>query len=245
MLVAGNEESKKLPRVSASKLKLYEACPKQYLAKYLVPQEGELVSIYGVSGSAIHKAIEMKYKEGTDPITTFAGRRRKFVTAEVDRFEDYTRVLAEGYNILDAFDFSWYKPVDLEKHFKLPYPNEENAICTIEGYMDLVEDDRVVDFKSGKDKVDIAYVEQDLQFIIYYWAFGQIYGKLPKRVTYHRLKDHTMVDGRDFNLTKLNDIIEEFLNDPMEYELVPCEKCHTWCGVKRLTKNVTSEAAIV
>ena len=226
-----------LPLLSASRLKLYLECPKMYKYKYLQKGE-ERPNIYAIHGSALHKAIELQYKEKAVPYTIYTDRMLKYGTRDVLGFDQYARLYKEGIEILETFDTAWYIPriekkkPALERWFNLPYPNAEKPICMIRGYMDLIQLDSVVDFKSSKLKLSKKKVENDLQFIIYYWAFNQLYGYYPDRIIYHRLPDHKQIVGTEFDTVYLDMQIQKFLADPMEYEPIACEKCPIWCGVR-------------
>lgn len=230
-----------LPRVSASKLKTYEKCPKMYLANYKSEQKGNL-NIWAVIGTAAHKALEMHYRSQAMILPTFYQRVAMAVTADVDGFENGLSVQKNIASGLSEFNPAWYTPLlvadklQLERYFRLPYPNATEPICTIEGYIDMVTTaEQVVDYKTGSEKPSKKYVENDLQFIIYYWAYQQLFGTYPSEVIYHRLRDNKQIKGKKFNMEKLDAIIKQFLADPMVYDMeTPCNDCAPWCGVKRL-----------
>ena len=211
-----------------------------YLANYKSEQKGNL-NIWAVIGTAAHKAIELHYRSQAMILPTFYQRVAMTVSGDVEGFENglnVQRTIASG---LSEFDPTWYTPrivndkIQLERYFRLPYPNAVNPVCTIEGYIDMVTDDAVIDFKTGSESPSKKYVENDLQFIIYYWAYQQLYGEYPDKVIYHRIRNNKQITGKKFNMEKLDAIITQFLADPMVYDMeTPCNDCAPWCGVKRL-----------
>lgn len=229
----------KLPLLSASRLKLYMQCPIMYKYKYLQGGE-EKPNMYAINGSALHKAIELLHKDKISPLVTYAEKMSKYRNSKIIAQDQYVRLYSEGIDILNSYDPTWYtpriekkKPV-VEKWFNLKYPNDENPTCSIRGYMDFVELDSVIDFKSSKLKLSKKKVESDIQFIIYYWAFHRLYGYYPSRIVYHRLPDHKQIVATEFDVTELDRQIETFLNDPMDYEPLPCSSCPMWCGVRHV-----------
>lgn len=247
----------KLPRLSASKLKVYEQCPTQYKWKYILGHKDH-ANIYGVLGSAVHKAIQDKYiYPDTDIIYLFQQAYARWVTPDVDQFYKARELYIQACEWLESFDFEYYtpfrddtKPV-LEKHFRLPYSIDNVPVCTLEGYIDFIgtvnngETLFVVDWKTGREVYSNKKVEKDIQFIIYDWAIEQLYGKKPEYIIYHRLRNHKRYSGSTFNRSQLNDLILKLLSDPMEYEPTICENtCPFYCGVRKYFTQHIMESEI-
>jgi len=226
----------KLVRLSASKLKMYQQCEKMYLARYLHGDKG--INIWGIIGSAAHKAIERHYREGSYILPVFYQAVAQTIKPDMEGFENAQQTQAVIAKGLESFDPSWYTPMvrddkmQLEKYFRLPYPDPINPICTLEGYIDMATEYGIVDFKTGKDIPSKKAVQSDLQFIIYYWAYEQLYGKSPEWITYHRIRDNKQITGKNFDRTPLDTIIAKFLADPMKYDMIQCDNCPFYCGVK-------------
>lgn len=228
-----------LTRLSASKLKLYERCPTAYVHKYIAKKD-DRVGIHGLLGSAVHKAIETKYSNPeSDMLYTFQTAFGQWLNPDVEYFFMAQSLHNQAIEWLQGLDTNLYTPkrVDgkpvLEKYFRLPYPNKSTPICTLEGYMDLVTDNAVVDWKTGKEVYSRKKVETDIQFVIYNWAYEQLYNAQPEMIVYHRLRDQKQIIGKKFDRTHLDELIQQFLHDPMTYEPVPCLNCPTWCSVKK------------
>lgn len=225
-----------LPRLSASKLKLYERCPKQYVYRYLRNNEDKL-NVWGIVGTAAHKAIEQHYRTGTDIAQGFLDRTKN-MDSTLGGYEDYAYKLLVGtYMSLKEFDPTQYpiyqdaSGMHLERYFNLPYP-ADNPVCTLNGYIDHVTPTGFIDYKTGKDKPSKKNLRDDLQFIIYFWAYEQMYKHKPEYGIYYRLRDNRPIQITEVNTDKLETMVQKFINDPMEYDTVPCEDCPLWCGVK-------------
>jgi PD-(D/E)XK nuclease superfamily len=233
-----------LPRLSASKLVLYESCPTSYKARYIEKLRNESLNVYALSGSAVHKAIQNYYLTGADMIRTYLEQFNKSLTDEVEYVERNATVQRQALDMLTRLDLTAYKPkkvageLQLEKHFKVPYPVID-PICTLEGYIDFVgSKDYVVDWKTGKETY--TSIEDHLQFIVYAYAFKQLYKKSLKKALVYKLKDGTVIEGSTFNFNKLDTTIRTFLADPMIYELEICgTKCPFYCGVRHAVNKIS------
>lgn len=246
----------KLPRLSASKLKVYESCPIQYKWKYVLGHK-DRANIYGVLGSAVHKAIQDKYiYPESDIIYLFQQAYAKWVTPDVEQFYKARELYIQACEWLEAFDPDIYtpfiqqeKPV-VEKHFFLPYMINGETVCTLEGYIDFIgitEQNTfyAVDWKTGSGVYSHKKVENDLQFIVYDWAIEQLYEKKAERIIYHRLRNHKQYIGKTFDRTSLDAIITRLLNDPMEYDPVMCgATCPSYCGVRNYFIQTITESEI-
>lgn len=63
-----------LPTISASRIKVYKTCARQYQYKYVIAREDrpeDHKNVAALLGTALHAAIEKKYKEGKSPTATF------------------------------------------------------------------------------------------------------------------------------------------------------------------------------
>lgn len=236
-----------LPLLSASRLKSYIECPKSYKYKYLY-QGQEKPSIYSINGSALHRSLELLYKENTNKMKTYIERMEKWRGVDVISGDQYLRLYAEGLQILKTYKKSWYKPMIIqgkpviERHFKLKYPNDEEPIAIIRGYIDLTQKNSFVDWKSSKAVLSAKKISQDLQFLIYYWSFNRIYNRYPDYGVYHRLPDHKRIIVTDFDLSILDTAIKKFITDPMEYDMTPCEKCSFFCSLRQLDNRNINHA---
>lgn len=225
-----------LPLVSASRLKLYQQCAKLYKYKYLSTGD-EKPNIYAIHGSALHKAIETWYKGNySNHITSkmmYDGKMRPWQNKDIIGADQYTRLVSEGQKTLETFNKDQFSPVDIEKYFKLKYPNDNDPICIIRGFIDFTQVDSFIDWKSSKEKRSKNKIRSDIQFIIYHWVFYRLYGYYPSYGIYYRLPDHKAIKVDGFDIQILDDLIRQFINDPMEYDMTLCDDCASYCGLRQ------------
>lgn len=222
--------------LSASQIKLYRQCRQHYYDKYINKDETiiEVQDTSGLLGTGVHKAIEMYYKNGKPPSGVFTSTVRDILTkwqddgVEVNYFYSYAEIIEQGLDILNNFNFEMFKPLQNEVSFNLPFYD----ICKIRGFIDLItEDDTIVDFKSAKRKP--KELQKDPQFMIYSWAFFQMYGKWPSRVIWYHLRTHESIDFK-FDWVAFDTIVlqtaKELINDDFS-DLTggKCFSCSPWC----------------
>jgi ATP-dependent helicase/DNAse subunit B len=234
-----------LPRVSASKLKLWHECATRYYYYYQTEIK-EAPNIYGVSGSACHRAIELYYQEQKDPIQTYQEILAHHTFENMDFLNQYHTIVRDAHDMLRTFPFDAYQPVAHELYFSLPYP-QENPFCTVNGFIDMVLDDGIVDFKTSKDTITAASVEHDLQFLLYAYVFERLYGKVPERVIYHRLRTHEQITARVFDFQRLATAIHQYVQGMQEQRenppvLQPCDHCPLYCSVRKRIKEQKNHA---
>ncbi len=188
-----------LPEFSASRINTYKTCPRLYRHNYIERTE-EPKHVLTIMGSALHKAIETFYLQGTNPKAVFSKEFYAGVTyAEANlglKGKDSPVTVATlGISILDAMDWS-FKPLELEMSFRLPFPSAENPICTLRGIIDMILDDGIIiDHKSSKVKPSKKKLADNYQFTLYAWAFRELYGKLPSKVYWHHLRTHELIEA--------------------------------------------------
>ena len=226
-------EQIKLPRLSASKLKLYQKCPKMYLHKYR--DRADSSNIWAIVGTAAHSAIEQYYLYGTSMAQTFMQKLNN-VNADIEGYQYFPTLLNDILRGLNTFNADKYETLkindklQLEQHFRLKYPNDENPICTLEGYIDRLIPDGFIDYKTGKEKVSKKALKNDLQFAVYFWAYERIRGMRAEKGIYHRIRDN-----KETIITETNDILDTairtMLNDPMIYDDSPCDSCVFYCAL--------------
>jgi RecB family exonuclease len=194
-----------LPHISASKIKTYKTCNRQYYYKYIAPpvsQESEERNVGALIGTALHKAIETYYKEKINPALTF----QAMIHSIYDEWElqGYTikgeewlsKNVKEGKQMLKDMQFDTFHPTALELHFSLPFPNEIEPIALMTGYIDLVDEVAYViaDHKSQRKVPAQDQLDNDAQFIIYYWAFEQLYKNPPQHIYWNHLRTSTLIE---------------------------------------------------
>jgi CRISPR/Cas system-associated exonuclease Cas4 (RecB family) len=191
-----------LPRLSASKLKTFSSCPKKFYYEYVDRQESTK-HIAAIMGTAVHKSIDSVY----------SARRNGHASQDVDILyhiawtEEFIRspgavydrkVFEDGLGIVKRYDFEKRTPNATEFEFRLPFPDPIMPMCEIHGYIDQMYDWGLVDMKTSKRKPAQVLLDNDLQFIVYAWAFYNIVGENPNHVLWHHLRTG---EDLEFNLS--------------------------------------------
>jgi len=188
-----------IPIVSASKIKTYKTCARQYKYKYVIPfkdRPSEDKNVAALLGTALHKAIELKYSSNAAPTAIFQNVMEETITQwEKDKVKInapgyYTQALKVGKDILRKFDWTQFTPTELEYAFTLPFPSPLNPLVNVTGYIDLVDRKRkiVVDFKSQSVAPSQEELDHDPQFLLYAWAYEQIYAEKPDNIIWYHLR---------------------------------------------------------
>lgn len=222
--------------ISASQVKLYRQCRQQYYDKYVNRPDDyvETQDTSGLLGTGIHKAIEMYYSGGKSPQGVFTTTIRESLAkwqdtgVPVNYRYSYAEIIDQGLSILNTFDFSKFSPKYNEMSFDLPFYD----LCKVRGFMDLItEDDVIVDFKSAKRKP--KDLNKDPQFILYAWAYFQMFGKWPKSVLWYHLRTHETFEFKfDWNTfdSVVLDTVKEMINDDFsDLSGERCSNCAPWC----------------
>lgn len=215
--------------MSASRLKTFSVCQRQYRYKYIdkLPQEKTQNLVLG---SSVHKAIERAYR---DP--KLQENRVELIIecykneVEQNGLELDPKALQDAAKIFDRYDFTRRTPRELELEFTLPFPNVAHPLCYINGYMDQVLDEGFVDMKTNKYKPRQYVLDNDLQFIIYNWAFQEIHGYAPLLKVWQHLRtgdefDADVAGKEDLAIREIEKILET------EFTGVYDKHVGDWCG---------------
>lgn len=180
-----------LTRLSASKMKTFSSCPRKFYYEY-VERQRQPKHIAALMGSAVHKTIETHYldrREGIvkDPLLIYNERISEELNLNPDVEMD-GRVIVDGSKIVAAYDFEKREPKVMEMEFFLPFPDALFPICEIHGFIDQMYDWGLVDLKTSKRKPASIMLENDLQFMLYQWAFQELTGEPAKHTLWHHLR---------------------------------------------------------
>lgn len=201
-----------LVTLSASKLKTYNACPRKYWYEY-VQHKSKMKHPAAVLGIAVHKTIERLHKEGDIPsgrIIVLADEYQKESLASEVQMD--ARLFSDGVKMVDTYDIYKRTPIDTEKEFTLEFPNKAHALCKIKGYLDQVYNEGFIDLKTNKAKPMRGVLDNDLQFIIYTWAFKEIYGYEPELRLWNHLRTGEELEASTLNkVDQAQRIIERVL----------------------------------
>lgn len=179
-------ESTGLYVLSASKLKTYSMCSKKYWYEY-VQKEEKKGSPSMALGTAVHKTIERVYREHIDPVPTFlAALDTEIETRQIE--DDISRQRNDGIKMVTNYKYDKRVPEEIELKFLLNFPNQAHPLCQIVGYIDQVYDWGFVDLKTSSRKPLGGVLDNDIQFIIYDWAFTELFGYEARDKLWHHLR---------------------------------------------------------
>lgn len=194
-----------LQTYSASRIKTYKKCPRLYYHKYIVarsnrPEEDKTVAT--LMGSALHTAIELRYRSNVNPVLTFQQHMDNTIESwekdgsTIKGMDYYAKSMKTGTDILRAFRWEQFNPIALEYNFTLPFPNKEAPIVLINGIIDLIDmTGMIVDHKSASALPNQDELDNDIQFILYYWAYDQIHGEYPWKVVWNHLRTGKLIEA--------------------------------------------------
>lgn len=195
----------KLPVVSASKIKMYKTCGRKYYYRYVLPKEErpeDQNNIYALKGTALHAAIEKYYKKGDlqSALATYQETMLETMakwqdTGIVVGEDQLPRALKDGKEMLKGISWQSMVPEHIEYRFSLPFPNVESPFVFVDGIIDMItKEGSVIDHKSNAKLPNMQELEHDPQFMIYRWAYKQIYGTYPWKVVWHHLKSGDKIE---------------------------------------------------
>lgn len=177
--------------LSASKIKTYQLCPRRYWYRYILNKE-EPQTPYTILGSSVHKAIELGYQRQEEPTALFTE-----VWLEKIKEHQMTpewKFYNDGFEMVRRYSFKT-PPIVSEKEFRLPYPSDF-PVCELHGFIDQIfEDGTLIDLKTSGKKPTKKQLADDVQFIIYAWAYEQLFGKKPTKVLWHHLRTGDMIEA--------------------------------------------------
>src|SRR5215216_5842575 len=237
-----------LMTVSASKIKVFRECGRLYKYKYIIPRADrpeDAKNVASLMGTALHRAIELKYRDDKSPTGTF----QNVMDTTLDEWEtagfkingmDYlSRSKKVGKDILTAFRWPQFNPIDLEYAFTLPFPSAENPLVNMTGYIDLIDmSGLVADHKSTVTAPNQDELDNDPQFFIYYWAYLQIHGVPPWKVVWNHLRTDKLYEAHiqqdyDFKLAQMVEDIKELVESGPHYARKKMDSfCRTTCSFR-------------
>lgn len=219
--------------VSASQIKLYRQCRQQYYDRYIL-QIPSTQDTSGLLGTGIHKAIELYYAQGKNPLATFSKVVRDTLNnwqddgTPVSYYYSYSQIVDQGTEILSTFNFEQFRPKINELAFEVPFYD----MCKMRGFIDMVtEDGGIIDFKSAKRKP--KDLNNDPQFMVYYWAYFQKFGEKPAYVRWYHLRTHEVFDftfdWNRFDSVVVDTVKEMVTDDYADLTGAKCSNCAPWC----------------
>lgn len=151
-----------MDKFSFSRLNTYETCPRRFYYRYVLGKEEPDTQPLAL-GRAVHKAIELVLN-GLD-----LNEAVKEGYIEADFHPEVT--LEEITELVQKAPFHEIKG-ETERYFCIPLFDEENSPM-LQGYIDLVDGDRIYDFKTNWSPYNI---HENHQVALYAWALSEIEG---------------------------------------------------------------------
>lgn len=171
-------------KISATRLKTYHKCGKQYYYKY-VRQLPDIKNKHAILGSAVHQGIASGF-EGHDPVLTFQYSWKALL--EEHKVEHDAVLFNRGLKMVADFPYYTFGfPLAVEQEYSFMYPeNEPFAQITV--VFDQMYDWGVLDLKTNKRKPQKLLLDNDIQFILYAEAFRIINGYVPEKMIWYHLE---------------------------------------------------------
>ena len=172
------------------------SCPYKYRLQYIEGRDWDTVPSSLVFGGAMHEALRDFHKGLQNGSTSDAGKyidkfRATFTREGEDaefRDGEAAELLSKGEALIAEYtgQFQHLKPIGVEMEFRVPLVNTFTGDLLekdIVGRVDLVaEGDEVYELKTGTSSLPAGAVNENLQLILYGWAFRIIYGRTPQKL---------------------------------------------------------------
>jgi putative RecB family exonuclease len=186
--------------LSASSIQLYLTCSLKWRFQYIDRLPRFTLSANQAFGTAIHAALNWLHKERKKGRTPALAEMLQVFDADW-----YAQTQTEG-NLKVQFDDDGdasllaYKGKELlmqyyhlpsgqiresEMHFTLPLVNPttgEVLDVPLRGFIDLVEDDAIVEFKAPQRAPPIADLPENIQLTTYSYAYEKLFGRPPREI---------------------------------------------------------------
>lgn len=227
--------------VSAAKLQAYQRCARAYYFRYErgIPSPGFFGS--AVLGTALHKTLAQIYGDwhylepipGRDWIDRCWSQHQTGLNTS--QIEEGREILRHYYDSFIASQTAVRKPLAVEGRIqtRLSVENVEFAIAGRYDRLDWLDDGlELIDYKSGKERKELAPAEIDLQIGLYYLALEEKYQKSLKRLSllYLRTGETVSFEATDAHKQLVKATIDKIalrLRAESEWEPAPGKQCRT------------------
>jgi len=225
--------------VSASQVKTHSKCPGQYLMRYIMGKEASKKdSDYVKLGQRVHETLEELFqREEPPPIhdedilkdiirDQYATRDGPWIPQ--DLFEDGLKC-CEGAARWIHKNQPDIRGIEQRVEYDIERPDIETGVTAI---MDVVTDNEVWDWKTGRIRDDTAH-EEKIQGSMYMAAYYHVYGEVPDAVKFIYLKEDKVrtIEPTDENWQYLLKRIKQLLHakETGEFPFNPGDHCY-WCA---------------
>jgi len=199
-------------------------------------------------GNALHLALEEGHRQqewSLDFVGKLFLKEYRRIIEDEEVYVTWPKMKkqeAEGLEMLELFTYGIEtgkisaKPHAVEKEFKLPFEDEIVVVGKIDR-IDFDGDEYIVtDYKSGAREPDPWFLDHDLQFTTYAWAGYELFGKLPKELRWHHLRNgkqlvtHRTMDDIERLHTMLHNALD-MNRQGIRYRVFHSQVCN-WCEFK-------------
>lgn len=186
--------------LSASSIKDFIDCSKRY--EFRMQKAEESASTPQMeAGSLVHAILEKHWKDSKSHNMQLALKKANELSLPED-VTDRTMYCINSFH--DNFQHLLTPEDDVEVNFKIQL---QQGVFLV-GRMDRVvkPSNLVLDWKTGQESV--TSIDNDIQFLVYYYAFTKLYNRPPSLVSYVSLLHNRMI-----NLNIQNSKYDYFVND--------------------------------
>lgn len=230
--------------ISASRVKKYNRCPKQYELSYERDLPGDDANEYTVIGSLIHDAIEevLNEHEGDFTRQNAVSRRLKRVFFDLEDEPDRdTELVGESLrdDALGSLDTAakylvsrnpTIRGVEVPSLFEITSLKAKSF-----GYMDVCTESEIWDWKTGSTPDEDGQDEGEvIQGSLYMGAYYHEYGVMPEKIRFVYLKENTVrsIEANEDNWDRMLKHASRLVNGQRNDHYPPDpsrSKCH-WCS---------------
>jgi ATP-dependent helicase/DNAse subunit B len=184
---------------SYSQLSAMLICPYKYYLQYVEHRGWDIVPSAVSFGGAIHKSIQMFHSDLKSRIASGNGKYldefRNAFSEDADEnnvvfrdSDEFGSLMERGETLITQYvdTFSDLKPSEVEMEFRLPLVNSYTGDLhsrDVVGKIDLIaEDGRIFEYKTGSSAMPQSAVDENLQLILYGWAYKLLFGRKPEKL---------------------------------------------------------------
>lgn len=224
--------------ISASAIKSFYSCPKQYQFRYKTDKPSTKASQGFLElGSAVHEAIEYALKQDT-PLQknqlkgAFHQAYYKVNGKVPDDMDDDAK---QYLNVAARFLSSKSPNIQgIEKKFKFGLARQD-IDSRFRGIMDITTENEIWDWKTGRVR-DETPIEEKIQGAVYMRGFYELYDTYPESISFIYLKEEkqrtieSSDEVWDEMISHASDLVEA--QNVGEYEATPGGQCF-FCGYEQ------------
>jgi RecB family exonuclease len=254
------------PTLSPSKITTFLACPAKYRYQYLDSRGRPFMKAksYFSFGSSLHRALERFHDSNDTGVTTteelLTAYEESWIDAGYQSAEEMAEAFGEGYEILEQHAQEWVrrkttaKTLFTERQFSLEL--EAFRLIGRIDRLDEHEDGRleIVDYKSGRSKVEEGDVKNDIAMSIYQLLIRRKYPDRPVFATIYALRtgaqasaelNDAEIDQLQADIQKLGEEILSYTDSYWELRPSPKKICNGCDFLKLCSADPDFDASLI